>query len=83
MNGKDFLSLDINLPLDELRDPIRESLSEDGKVAETTVDAVTRRGRSFQCWVRVLPLRSTDGEPYGAILLMADRELSAELAPTA
>ena len=41
-----------------------------------------RRGKSIQCWLKVLPLRSAKGDTYGAILLMADRAASGELVPT-
>jgi len=81
VEGKPLLSLDMNFPLETLRDPIRTALDPGGEPSETTVEAVTRRGRTFQCWVRVLPLRSAEGETYGVILLMADRELSRDLVP--
>jgi two-component system, chemotaxis family, CheB/CheR fusion protein len=81
VEGKPLLSLDMNFPLERLRDPIRTALDPDGEPTETTVEAMTRRGRTFQCWVRVLPLRSAEGETYGVILLMADRELSRDLVP--
>jgi hypothetical protein len=43
--------------------------------AETrTVEAVNRRGRSFTCTVRVLPLLTPAREVTGALLLMADSE---------
>jgi two-component system CheB/CheR fusion protein len=78
--GKPLLSLDLNFPLEKLRDPLRAAMGGNGDVAELTVEAVNRRGRSFSCWVRVLPLRSRDGEIYGAILLMADRQMDTQLA---
>src|SRR3954447_13425018 len=79
VEGNPLDSLDITLPRDELREPVEMALGADGRPAEVTVDAVTRRGRSFRCWVRVMPLRDGGGEPYGAILLMADRELAGDL----
>ena len=79
VEGKPLMALDINLPLDQLRDPLRNALGPDGEVTEITVDAVDRRGKSIQCWVKVLPLRSAKGGTYGAILLMADRAASGEV----
>jgi two-component system, chemotaxis family, CheB/CheR fusion protein len=76
VEGKALLALDINLPLDELREPLKKALGNEGGVTETTVDAVNRRGQSFSCWMKVMPLRSAEGETSGAILLMADREVS-------
>jgi two-component system, chemotaxis family, CheB/CheR fusion protein len=79
VEGKPLLSLDINFPLEKLRDSLKAALAGQEDMPEMTVDAVNRRGRSFTCWVRVLPLRS-DGDTYGAILLMADRELETHRA---
>ncbi|HEY1358596.1 MAG TPA: CheR family methyltransferase [Thermoleophilaceae bacterium] len=79
VEGKPLLSLDINLPLGELREPISTALGGTAEPLELTLDAVNRRGRGFRCWVRVLPLRDSGDEPYGAILLMADREKAGEL----
>jgi two-component system CheB/CheR fusion protein len=78
--GKSLLSLDINFPLEKLKDSLKAAMSPNGGVAEMTVEALNRRGRTFTCWVRVLPLRSRDGEVYGAILLMADRQMDTQLA---
>ncbi len=79
VEGRQLLSLDVNLPLDELRDPIDAALGSEGQSSELTVEAVNRRGKTFSCWVRVLPLRDGGDQPYGAILLMADREAAGRL----
>jgi len=79
-DGRPILSLDINFPLEDLREALRSALGPDGQATETTVEAVNRRGRSFTCWVRVLPLRAKSGDTYGAIVLMADREIPTEVA---
>jgi|SRR5215211_3535814 len=78
VEGRPLRSLDINLPLADLSEPIAIALGPEGRPAGLTVEAINRRGRTFQCWVRVLPLRDGAGQPYGAILLMADREAAAE-----
>lgn len=80
VQGKPLLALDINLPLDQVRDPLKQALGPDGAVTETTVDAVNRRGKDIRCWLKVLPLRRAGGDTYGAILLMAERQASGELA---
>ena len=41
-------------------------------VTPLTIDAVNRRGKAFECLVRVLPLLGEREAPYGAILLMSD-----------
>jgi two-component system, chemotaxis family, CheB/CheR fusion protein len=69
--GQHFLSLDIGLPVERLRDPIRAMLNGDKAQSEYEVDAVTRRGRKVSCRVRIMPLQRDGHELYGVILLMA------------
>jgi two-component system, chemotaxis family, CheB/CheR fusion protein len=83
VQGEHFLSLDIGLPVDGLRDAIRGALGPDATSSEVTIDAVNRRGRAFRCSVRTLAVRAAAGEVYGAILLMADGEERAEPAHAA
>jgi two-component system CheB/CheR fusion protein len=67
VRGKNFLNLDIGLPVGQLRQPIRGVVSGDGG-AELTLDAVNRRGRHLRCRVTISPL-GADGDVRGAILL--------------
>jgi two-component system CheB/CheR fusion protein len=68
--GKHFLSLDIGLPVDRLRDVVGDVLAGgDGGAQSVAVPAVTRRGKEFECVVRVLPLQDRSGAPYGALVL--------------
>ena len=69
VEGKQLASLDIGLPVAKLKDPLRQLFASDSDV-ETTVAATTRRGRKMECRVRMQPLRQSDGETYGALLLM-------------
>jgi two-component system CheB/CheR fusion protein len=69
--GKHFFGLDIGLPVDELREPLLRALEPEPAESEVTVAAVNRRGRSFRCAVRTLPLLTPNGETYGAIVLMS------------
>jgi two-component system, chemotaxis family, CheB/CheR fusion protein len=71
VEGQHFLDLDIGLPVEQLKGSIRKVLSDDAELLEQQLEAVTRRGRSVECRVRTLPLRATDGNVYGAIILMA------------
>jgi two-component system, chemotaxis family, CheB/CheR fusion protein len=71
VQGQAFLGLDIGLPVEQLGDSIRNVLAGDAETLEQEVEAVTRRGRSVKCRVRMLPLRRPDGKVYGAIILMA------------
>jgi two-component system, chemotaxis family, CheB/CheR fusion protein len=69
VRGKHLLNLDIGLPLDQLRDPLRACVT--GKLAhdDRVLDAVNRRGRPFRCHV-VCNRLDGSGQPEGVILLM-------------
>jgi two-component system, chemotaxis family, CheB/CheR fusion protein len=69
--GQHILSLDIGFPVTELRTAVRDALSDAAQSSELSVEAVNRRGRSFTCGVRVLPLLNAAGANYGAMLLMS------------
>lgn len=77
--GQHLLNLDIGLPLEELRTPIRDCLMADAShFSEFTLDAVNRRGRSIQCRVSCGPLTSDrNTEVEGVILLMEELEPEA------
>ncbi|HKB04418.1 MAG TPA: PAS domain-containing protein, partial [Gemmataceae bacterium] len=68
---KHFLNLDIGLPVEKLRPAMRACLAGDA-VPAVTVDAVNRRGKTFHCQVTCTPLRGTDKDARGVILLMED-----------
>jgi two-component system CheB/CheR fusion protein len=69
--GQPLMELDIGLPLDTVWGVLDVAFRERQR-GSVLVDAVNRRGRSFECLVRVLPLVRSDGELYGAILVMSD-----------
>jgi two-component system CheB/CheR fusion protein len=69
VEGSHFLNLDIGLPVDQLRSPIRAALGGNADGSEHHVPAVNRRGRSIDCTVQITPLRD-GGEVFGAILVM-------------
>jgi two-component system CheB/CheR fusion protein len=66
--GNHLLNLDIGLPVDELRGPIRKVLAGDGE-PEVTLSAINRRGRPISLRLELAPLDGNDGM-RGAILLM-------------
>ncbi|MFP4009679.1 MAG: CheR family methyltransferase [Spirulinaceae cyanobacterium] len=72
--GQNFLSLDINLPVYELSDPIQECLAGQDKPSEMTLNAVNRRGRNISCHISFNPLVNHDRERCGVILLMDAKE---------
>jgi two-component system CheB/CheR fusion protein len=66
-----FMSLDIGLPMEELRTFIRASLTGQDSREELVVEATNRRGRPFQCRVTCLALGARqDGNAPGVVVLM-------------
>jgi two-component system CheB/CheR fusion protein len=77
--GRDFLGLDIGLPLDGAKAALGSVVADGDERAEVTLDATDRRGRPIRCHLTFLPLGGDDGRgPSGAIILMdgagGDRE---------
>jgi two-component system CheB/CheR fusion protein len=71
--GAHFLALDIGLPITDLRQPIREVLSDTKPHVAVTLPAISRRGRPFECRVTVTPLHPFEStETSGVILVMED-----------
>ncbi|MBD2560383.1 MULTISPECIES: CheR family methyltransferase [Nostoc] len=70
--GKSIFSLDIGLPVEQLRSPIRESISGKKQFQEMILDATNRRGRQIKCYLAITPLLGI--EMQGAVLMMADVE---------
>ncbi|BAZ33127.1 MCP methyltransferase, CheR-type with PAS/PAC sensor [Cylindrospermum sp. NIES-4074] len=68
--GQSIFSLDIGFPVEQLRSPIRDTLSGNNQFAEMIIDATNRRGREIKCYVAITPLSGTEIE--GAVVMMAD-----------
>jgi two-component system CheB/CheR fusion protein len=67
--GQHFLNIDIGLPVEDLRQPIRAVLGgESHHVID--LDATNRRGREFRCRVSLTPLVNRGAQIRGVILLM-------------
>jgi two-component system CheB/CheR fusion protein len=73
VQGTHLLSLDIGLPVADLRPPIREVLFGAKEYQEAVLPATNRRGRPIQCRIGITPLRQPDQTIAGAILLMDER----------
>jgi two-component system, chemotaxis family, CheB/CheR fusion protein len=69
--GQHFLNLDIGLPVDQLRTPLRKCLQGETESETLVLNAVNRRGKGFQCQVTCTPLHGTS-EVRGAILVMEE-----------
>ncbi|HSK75151.1 MAG TPA: CheR family methyltransferase [Thermoanaerobaculia bacterium] len=78
VQGKPFFKLDIGLPVEQLRDPIRHCVDSGPGGTELVLDGVNRRGRPLRCRI-VCTRLGEDGAPVGVILLM-DEVQEAESA---
>ena len=70
--GKHFLNLEIGLPVEQLRQPIRSCLEEQESDREVKLAALNRRGKTFQCKVSCTPLVRRENDKGGIILLMEE-----------
>ena len=67
------MALDFGLPVDDVRQQIRDTLTGRSEREEVVVEATNRRGKAFQCRVTFLPLgASGDGAVPGVIMMMED-----------
>jgi two-component system CheB/CheR fusion protein len=71
VDGEHLMNLDIGLPVELLNQPIRACLTGDaGEEVALEVEAVDRRGRAIRCRTLITPLRGTEDQIVGAILLL-------------
>jgi two-component system, chemotaxis family, CheB/CheR fusion protein len=68
--GQHLLALDVGLPIERLRTPIRACLNGSSPQEDVVLEAVNRRGRSLHCQVRIMPMRRQSEEITGAILVI-------------
>ncbi|AUB40964.1 cheBR, two-component system, chemotaxis family, CheB/CheR fusion protein [Nostoc flagelliforme CCNUN1] len=78
--GQSIFSLDIGLPVEQLRSPIRDSLSGKKQFQEMILDATNRRGRQIKCYLAITPLLGI--EMQGAVLMMVDVESVSSMIST-
>ena len=73
--GKNFLNLDIGLPVNQLTGIIRECFAGNKELQHIVLEAVNRRGRTILCRVSCTPLTTPlTSQITGAILLMEEVE---------
>jgi len=70
VQGRHLMNLDIGLPVEQLRQPIRAVLAGETERVELTLESRNRRGKTIRCPIRCTPLTSGTGEMLGAILLI-------------
>jgi two-component system, chemotaxis family, CheB/CheR fusion protein len=70
---RNFLNLDIGLPVDQLKTPVKACLAQEAEFLELELDGTNRRGKRIRVKVTCTQLSSaTDGEPAGVILVMEE-----------
>ena len=70
VKGNSLLSLDTGLPVGQLREPVRDCLTDSSDHQEITLKAVNRRGLNVQCRISFSPLNGYNKERRGVIVLM-------------
>jgi two-component system CheB/CheR fusion protein len=73
VQGKHLLNLDIGLPLEQLRQPIRRCLIGESTFERLTVAARNRRGRPVEVEVTCTPFALGVNKTWGAIVMMRER----------
>lgn len=73
-----FMSLDIGLPLEPLKQPLRAVISGQSAYHEVLLQARNRRGKAIECEVICTPLMRMGAEIKGVILLMEERDTIQE-----
>jgi two-component system CheB/CheR fusion protein len=68
VKGKHLLNLDFGFPVDKLRAPIRQVITQNDGALEFEADAFNRRGKQTRCRVACAPLRDHESTPIGAIV---------------
>jgi two-component system CheB/CheR fusion protein len=75
VQSKNFLNLDIGLPVDQLKGPIRACLASENEFMEVVLDATNRRGKPMRVKVTCTQLADAKGgDPQGVILLMEESD---------
>jgi two-component system CheB/CheR fusion protein len=70
---RNFLNLDIGLPVEQLKSPVKACLSQEAEFLEVTLDSTNRRGKQITVKVTCTQLSQRDGgEPTGVILVMEE-----------
>jgi two-component system, chemotaxis family, CheB/CheR fusion protein len=72
---KNFLNLDIGLPVEQLKAPVKACLTREAEFLEVVLDGTNRRGKSVRVKVTCTQLAgASGGEPQGVILVMEETD---------
>lgn len=69
--GKHFLTLDITLELEQLKEPIKEILSGEHEFSDSVQSTLNRRGKPLECRITMVQ-RNDDGEGIQGVVLLIE-----------
>ena len=70
--GQFFLNLDMGLPVEQLKGPIRAVVNGEAEIQDVILEATNRRGKVISCRVTCTPLLGANKEIHGGVLLMEE-----------
>jgi two-component system CheB/CheR fusion protein len=79
--GHYLLGLDIGLPVEQLKQPLRDCLNGSRSFIELQLDSTNRRGRVIRCRVTCSPLRGPQRVLRGVIVMMEDMDATQHVEP--
>jgi two-component system CheB/CheR fusion protein len=74
VHGQHFMNLDIGLPVEKLRTPLRRVLAGTEVEQPIVVESTNRRGKSILCRIRLSPLVDGSASARGLIIFMEAEE---------
>ena len=77
--GLSFLELDIGLPVEQLKSPIRAVLDGKSTLLEVVLNAINRRGKTIRCQVNCTAFTGGTADTRGVVLMM-EAEQGEELS---
>jgi two-component system CheB/CheR fusion protein len=72
--GSSILALDIGLPVEQLKSPIRLVMDEKSNLEERFLKAINRRGKTFQCHITCTPFDGGSAKRQGVVLMMEEEQ---------
>jgi two-component system CheB/CheR fusion protein len=75
--GNNFLLLDIGIPVEKLREPLKMCLAGSRTTVELQLTGSNRRGKAIRCDIGLAPLRGALGVIKGVILVMTAKPLAS------
>ncbi len=76
--GNSLLGLDIGLPVEQLKHPIRAVLDAKSDIEEILLKSINRRGKTFMCRVTLTAFTGGTKERLGVVLVMEEEDRHAE-----